>query len=76
VLGATTDTGAFLGEDLPTYLLLAFGGAMLVGSVLAYVRPPAAQQGTGQRPPLGRTIVMASVGGVCFLWALASLVTG
>ena len=34
----------FLGEDLLVWLVLAFGGAMLVGNLLALVRPPAKQQ--------------------------------
>jgi hypothetical protein len=76
LLASTNDTGAFLGEDLPTYLLLAFGGAMLVGSLLALFRPPPPGAGTVERPPLARTLVMAGIGAVAFLWALASLLRG
>ncbi len=76
MLGSTTDTGAFLGEDLPTYLLLAFGGAMLVGSLLALLRPPPPGVGDGERPPLARTLVMAAIGGIAFVWALGSLLRG
>jgi hypothetical protein len=30
----------FLGDDLPAWLLLAFGGALTIGTVLALLRPP------------------------------------
>lgn len=63
----------FLGEDLLTWLLLAFGGALAVGFSLALVRPP---QGQTQRPPLGRSLVMIVVGAVAAIWALASLASG
>lgn len=66
---------AFLGEDLLAYLLLAFGGAMMVGNLLALVRPPTGREG-GVRPPVLRSLVMAGLGLVAFVWALASLVGG
>lgn len=68
-------TPAFLGDDLLAYLLLAFGGAMLVGNVLALLRPPPGREGEG-RPPVVRSLVMAGLGFIAFLWALASLVGG
>ena len=67
----------FLGEDLLEWMLLALGGAMLVGNLLALVRPPAARRaGDLERPPVGRSIVYAVLGGVAAVWALASLVSG
>ncbi|HSL57338.1 MAG TPA: hypothetical protein VK866_05805 [Acidimicrobiales bacterium] len=67
----------FLGEDLLEWMLLALGGAMLVGNLLALVRPPAARrEGDLERPPVGRSIVYAVLGGVAAVWALASLVSG
>ncbi|HEX4979108.1 MAG TPA: hypothetical protein VFV35_03490 [Acidimicrobiales bacterium] len=68
----------FLGEDLLSWLLLAFGGALLVGNVLAVLRPPegARDDGDLERAPLGRSLVMAAVGAVAAVWALASLVNG
>jgi hypothetical protein len=67
----------FLGDDLLTWLLLALGGALLVGNVLAIVRPPAhAAEGDLRRAPLGRSLVMAAVGGLASVWALASLIKG
>ena len=66
---------AFLGDDLLAYLLLAFGGAMVVGNVLALLRPPPGREGSG-RPPVVRSLVMAALGLIAFLWALASLLGG
>jgi hypothetical protein len=62
-----------LGDDLLPLLLLAFGGAMAVGSALALVRPPAGQP---ERPPLARSLVMIGIGTVAALWAVGSLVAG
>jgi hypothetical protein len=67
----------FLGEDLLAYLVLAIGGAMAVGSVLALVRPPQTRaEGDLERAPLGRSLVFAAIGLVGAVWALASLVGG
>lgn len=67
----------FLGEDILAYLVLAIGGAMAVGSVIAIVRPPEqTKEGDLDRAPVGRSIVFAVVGGIGALWALASLVSG
>lgn len=67
----------FLGEDLLAWLVLAIGGALCVGNVLALVRPPEApKEGELERAPIGRSVVMAVVGAVAALWALASLVGG
>jgi hypothetical protein len=67
----------FLGEDLLAYLVLAIGGALCVGTVLALVRPPeAAAEGDLDRAPVARSVVMAVIGGLAAVWALASLVAG
>jgi hypothetical protein len=71
------DSSFLLGNDLLPLLVLAFGGAMAVGSALALVRPPAKQDdGELARPPLGRSVVMITIGTVAALWALASLLVG
>jgi hypothetical protein len=67
----------FLGEDLLAYLVLALGGALFVGNVLAVARPPAeAREGELARAPLARSLTMAVVGLVAAVWALASLISG
>ena len=68
----------FLGEDLLAYLVLAFGGALFVGNLLAVVRPPAAQLDDTnlERAPVIRSIIYSGIGLVAALWALASLVSG
>jgi len=67
----------FLGEDLLAYLVLAVGGALLVGNVLAVLRPPEeAAEGELERAPVARSLTMAVIGGVAAVWALASLLAG
>ena len=67
----------FLGDNLLPLLLLAFGGAMAVGSALALVRPPQKhEEGDLARPPLARSIGMIAIGSIAAIWALASLVSG
>jgi hypothetical protein len=60
----------FLGDQLLPYLVLAIGGALVVGNGLALVRPPAE---AGGRPPLARTVVMIAVGLVAAVWSIATL---
>jgi hypothetical protein len=67
----------FLGDDLLAYLVLAIGGALLVGNVLALVKPPpTAKEGELERAPLVRSVVMALIGLIATVWAIASLVSG
>jgi hypothetical protein len=66
-----------LGDDLLPLLVLALGGAMAVGSLLALVRPPeAARDGDLERAPVARSVVMIAIGLVAALWALGSLLIG
>ncbi|MDX2378668.1 MAG: hypothetical protein QNM02_02775 [Acidimicrobiia bacterium] len=68
----------FLGEDLLAYLVLAVGGALFVGNLLAVVRPPERQlEDTHlERAPVGRSLLYAGIGLVAAIWALASLISG
>lgn len=67
----------FLGDDLLAYLVLAIGGALLVGNVLALVKPPpTVKEGELERAPVARSIVMALIGLVAAVWAIGSLVSG
>ena len=65
----------FLGENLLSWLLLAMGGALAVGNLLALVRPR--EVGADEdlaRPPLARSVLMIGIGTVAAVWALASLI--
>jgi hypothetical protein len=65
-----------LGDDLLPLLLLALGGALLVGNVAALMRPPERpRSGELARAPVARSVVMAVAGGIATVWALASLVS-
>lgn len=65
------------GRDILAYLVLAIGGAMAVGSILALVRPPEdLRDGDLERAPVARSLVFAAVGLVGAIWALASLISG
>jgi len=66
---------AFLGENLIVWLLLALGGALFAGNLLALVRPPAQRRDEGdlEQAPRGRSIVMAAIGLVVAVAALAAL---
>jgi hypothetical protein len=67
----------FLGEDLLPLLVLALGGALAVGNLLALIRPPRqTRAGELTRAPVGRSLLMATVGVIAAAWALASLTSG
>ena len=67
----------FLGDDLIVWLLLALGGALFVGNVMALVRPPEGPRDEGDLPeaPRARSIAMAVVGFVVAVAAFAALIT-
>lgn len=69
---AKDDGQLFLGDNFFPWMILAFGAAMVVGNILALVRPPA----DGGRAPVGRAAVMITVGAVAAVWGIASLVGG
>lgn len=68
----------FLGEDLLAYMVLAFGGALFAGNLMAVVRPPARQldDDSLERAPIARSLLFAGIGLVAAIWALASLISG
>jgi hypothetical protein len=68
----------FLGEDLLAWLVLALGGALFAGNLLAVVKPPErrSQEGDLVRAPVARSLVMAALGLVAAIWALGSLIVG
>ncbi|MGI9624106.1 MAG: hypothetical protein ACR2PK_14825 [Acidimicrobiales bacterium] len=65
-----------LGDNLVVLMVLALGGALAVGNLMALIRP---RDDPGEdeleRPPLGRSIVMITIGLVAAIWALVSLFT-
>jgi hypothetical protein len=66
-----------LGDDLLPLLVLALGAAMVLGNVMALVRPPReSKQGELERAPVARSLGMAALGFVAAVWALASLLKG
>ncbi len=68
----------FLGEDLIVWLLLALGGALFVGNVMAVLRPPERPRDEAdlRTAPVGRSVAMAALGFVVAAIALGSLVVG
>ncbi|MFZ4518415.1 MAG: hypothetical protein ACOYOP_08495 [Microthrixaceae bacterium] len=71
VLAAEGDGQLFLGPNFFPLMILAFGAAMVVGNVLALVRPP--KEG-GERPSVARVGVLILIGVVAAGWGIASLV--
>ena len=65
------------GDNLLVYLVLAFGGAMAVGNVLAIVKPPERPKASGDldRAPIARSVAFAMIGTLAALWAVASLLS-
>jgi hypothetical protein len=63
--------------DLLAWLLLAFGGAMVVGNVAALIRPPAPKPGElpAEPPSTARALAFVALGAIAAIWALASLLS-
>jgi len=68
----------FLGEDLLAWMVLALGGALAIGNLLAVLRPPASVHDDGdlEKAPIARTVLMIVVGSIASIWAIASLLAG
>ncbi len=68
----------FLGEDLILWLLLALGGALFAGNLLALLKPMENAQDEShlERAPVGRSLLYAGLGLIAAVWALASLIAG
>lgn len=70
-------SGLLGGPDFLAYLVLALGGAMAAGSVMALVRPPEKpKDGDLETAPVARSVFMAVLGGIASLWAIATLIAG
>jgi hypothetical protein len=65
-----------LGDDILAWLVLALGGALFAGNLMAIVKPPTdRREGELTKAPLGRSVLMGALGLVAALWAVASLVS-
>jgi hypothetical protein len=66
-----------LGDDFLAWMVLALGGALFAGNVAALLRPPAAARTDTDLPkaPVARSVLMAAVGLIAALWALATLLS-
>ena len=72
LLAASNDV--FLGADLLPLLVLAIGGALVVGNGMALIRPPKEHdEGDLPRAPLARSLTMALVCLIASVWAIATL---
>lgn len=67
----------FFGEDLIVWLLLAMGGALFAGNLMALIRPPAVRKSDDdlEHAPRSRSLTMAAIGLVVAVAALASLLS-
>jgi hypothetical protein len=64
------------GDNLLPSLVLALGGALAAGTLMALIRPPAdPKDGSLERPPLVRSIVQIAIGSIAAIWALVSMFT-
>lgn len=80
-LGQESSSGGsdlFLGEDFFPWMILAFGAAMVVGNVLALVKPPQDSNDDEletSKAPVARAVVLIIVGVAASLWGIASLLS-
>ncbi|MEE9415358.1 MAG: hypothetical protein V3V01_08735 [Acidimicrobiales bacterium] len=65
-----------LGDNLLPLLVLAIGGAMAAGNLMALLRPPESQADETdlERAPLTRSIVYIVLGTVASIWAIGSII--
>jgi hypothetical protein len=64
----------FLGDNLLAWVMLALGGALACGNLMALVRPPREpREGELSRAPVGRSLFMGALGLIAAIWALATL---
>jgi hypothetical protein len=65
---------SFITTDDLVLLVLALGAALVIGNVLALIRPSAApKEGDLARAPVARSVVMIGIGLIAAIWALATL---
>jgi hypothetical protein len=70
-----SENANFLGDDLIVWLLLALGGALLAGNVMALIRPPQQRSESDlATAPRWRSILMAVIGLIVVVAALGGLI--
>jgi hypothetical protein len=70
-------SAVFLGDKLIVWLMLALGGALFAGNVLALIRPPAKRDETDlAEAPRSRSIFMAAIGLIVAIAAVGGLLKG
>jgi hypothetical protein len=78
VSGCWHNGDMFFGDakTLLGWLVLALGGALFAGNLLAIVKPPPdPKEGDLPRAPLSRSIFMGALGFIAAIWALATLLS-
>jgi hypothetical protein len=65
----------FLGDDLLAWLVLALGGALFAGNLMALIKPPPPKEGDLAKAPVGRSVLMGLIGLIAAVWSLASLIS-
>ena len=67
---------AVFGDNILPSLVLALGGALAVGTLMALIKPPTnPRDGSLVKPPLRRSLVQIVIGTFASVWALASMLT-
>lgn len=64
-----------LGDNFLAYLALAIGGALVVGTTLALIRPQAGPDGEVIKAPLGRSLIQIVIGAIASIWSLATILS-
>ncbi len=64
-----------LGDDLLAWLVLALGGALFAGNLMALIKPPPPKEGELAKAPIGRSVLMGLIGLIAAVWSLASLIS-
>jgi hypothetical protein len=74
---AAEGSGLLGGPDLLVWIVLALGAAMVVGNVMAIVRPPDRRRSDDDltTAPVARSVTMAVIGAIAAIWDLASLLS-
>lgn len=63
-----------MGEDILVWLMLAVGGALMLGTATALINPKSeVGEDELERPPIGRSLIQIAIGLIVVIWAAVSL---